>query len=299
MKIKDIFDLKAPNGDLGIEVEVEFKPRANRFLEDVGPWRAVGDGSLRNGVEYVTRQPLKEGPEKLGKIKELTGVLQNYAVDQSNRTSVHIHRNVCDFTPIEVWNALVSYWLIEECLMHYCGEHRKGNLFCLTMKDAEGIVKYCLDDFKNNSPFSSFEQGKCKYGGQALHCIATLGSIEYRSMEGTVDPDKISDWSTALYELGERAKRFKDPSAIIDYILDYGEDAFLAVICNDHLLKLVKKDKDYKEKISDASLNLCDIAYHFDDWSAWQAKVKKCANPPKRIEHQRAIRAIINEEGIW
>lgn len=288
LTLKDYHNLVVPNGDLGIEIEVEFE-RGHRPAEVdvVGSWRVTHDDSLNNGYEYVSRQPFKEGADKLEKIKALSEYLNGFRIVQAPNTSVHVHRNVCNFTPLEIWNSLTTYWLIEEPLITYCGAGRKGNMFCLSLTDAEAIIKYAQEDLKARQPFSTLTKAKCKYGGQALHCLASMGSIEYRTLRGTTDPHIINTWSSLVYHISERARRFKDPSDVLDKYAEFGPDIFLDNILPASFVGTFKIDKDYKDKMKKSALFLCELAY-YHDWDAWQ---KKLSPPdPSELKYIKSLR---------
>lgn len=283
--IKDFYPRhKTLNGDVGIEVEVEFAACVSPLVEIGGAWRVVEDHSLRNGMEYVTRAPIKEGPDKLGKIKFLTDTLNKHALNMSHRTSVHVHRNIMDFTPIEVWNTVLAYWILEAPLLAFCGPQRRGNLFCLGVHEASGILNYCYTDLDKDLPFASLTSERCKYGGQNLNAISRLGSIEYRGMRGTTDPDLINLWSSTLYHIGERARAFKDPAALMDFYLDSEKDQFLFALLPIEFIQHIKGIQEYVKLIRRNVEGLVDLAYYHEDWAAWQAGLKEPKPTKSKIE---------------
>lgn len=287
LKISDIYGHKIKHGDVGIEVEVEFAPHTIPMMEQVGCWRTVEDHSLRNGMEYVTRQPIKIGPDKFDKIKVLTDALGKFNTQISSRCSVHVHRNVLDFTPIEVWNTIIAYWLLEQPLLAFCGSSRRGNLFCLGLNEASGVISNCIRDLSetNLKPFSKFHSELCKYGGQNLSAISRLGSIEYRGMRGTIDPALIDLWSTTVYEIGERARRFKDPSDLMDFYLDSEKDQFLLRLLPLDFIQHLISTHDYKRLIKNNAILLGGVAYNKEDWQAWQKNIEmEFAAPSKKVK---------------
>lgn len=142
-KIGEFLHKKSPKGDLGIEIEAEFKGNLHEIGGDY--WRTVADGSLRNGLEFVSRLPVP--------YKELSAAMQSYADQtkgfsfvESIRTSVHLHVNACSNTFRDVIQSSLCYWLIENLLVETQGEYRKGNLYCLRGKDADAMVaRLCYD----------------------------------------------------------------------------------------------------------------------------------------------------------
>lgn len=294
--LANLIGLRPKNGDVGIEIEVEYKNGSPMFLDNIGCWRSTEDGSLKYGVEYVTRNPIKVTAEKFNKIKELTDTLAKYETQITSRCSVHVHRNISSFTPIQIWNTILAYWLLEQPLLAYCGTHRRANLFCLGVREASGVLAYCYKDLNDSSvPFMTFrDEAQYKYGGQNLNAIPRLGSIEYRGMRGTLDPELIDLWSTGMYELGERAKKFKDPAELMDFFLDSEKDQFLQRLLPNELIQEIVKVPSYDGVIKENAMILCDLAYYHDDWQAWEDKIK----PVKKRSNEQKLGDIYSDVSL-
>lgn len=273
LTIRDIHGQKRRTDGVGVEVEVEALTPLP--AEIGGVWLTKNDDSLRNyHYEYICRQPIKVGLDKLSHIKVLTDKLNTPAIklDMSHRTSVHVHRNIQHFTPVQVWTTIIAYWMIEDALLSFCGEGRRGNLFCLPVSSCDGIINRCIKDLNNPVPFSGFPAHSCKYGGQNLATVSTLGSLEYRSMRGTTDPEIIDKWSSALWYLGEKARQFQDPAALMDAYLDTTKDQFLNALLPSNFISLVTQSPGYEGLIRHNVIRLADLAYAKEDWLAWQSK---------------------------
>lgn len=269
--IKDFYSKKSKAGDVGIEIEVEFPVGEIPPHSPGGAWRSDADASLFNGMEYITRQPIKVGPDKLEKIKFLMdGIAGSKPIE--GKGSIHVHRNVLDFTPVQVWSTIIAYWLLEQPLISFCGEKRKGYMFCQSISETLGILKVAEEDLaRKDKPFSSFHQDNAKYASQNLACISKIGSLEYRSMRGTLDPALIDLWSTTVWHIGEQAKLFKDPSALMDFYLNSQKDQFLLTLLPEGMIEYLRKDTvNYESIIRKTALHVADIAYFHDDWDKWQ-----------------------------
>lgn len=301
LTMKDFLSKKERGGQIGIEVEVEFPPEVptgngdqitNPDLKNIGGvWLAKLDGSLKNGIEYYTRQPIMCDDKKLERIKQLTDKL-GLAVQGSPRTSVHVHCNIQDLTPVQLWTAILAYWMVENPLMEYCGnEFRVGNLFCLRLSDADAILNLCYRDLqKKDKPFETFKLDICKYGGQNLSAIRRFGSIEYRGMRGTTDPTLIDDWSTAVHTLINKAKAFTDPSELMNYYRATEKDALLTRLLGYDFAQKVKSHPDYAGLVKQNILRLCDLAYFHDDWIKWGEKISE--QQLKNLEKEKPRRYI-------
>lgn len=216
-------------GHLGLEIEVESNnslPTINNFH-----WTTKDEGSLRNfGLEYVTNGAVDSGKDYITIINQLTQELNKsiyLVIKDSDRTSVHVHKNVTEFTTTKVWVAITAYWLFENLLFKYCGPLREGNSFCLRLKDAEGLLSYAerdLETSKYDIPFSTFRRDEqIRYAGINLSAIPKFGSIEFRGMRGTIDTDEISCWSQSLNKLVDNATEFfASPEDLLNFYFKKG-----------------------------------------------------------------------------
>ena len=128
----------------GIEIEMEGR---NLQLHRPTYWRQDNDGSLRGeSMEFVLRYPCERA-----KVSGMLGYLQTKLKEQeatlspSPRCGVHVHINCQHMKIQQVFNFSYLYYIFEDILMEYCGELRKGNLFCMTLEDAGGIIPSLIE----------------------------------------------------------------------------------------------------------------------------------------------------------
>lgn len=221
----------------GIECEVE----GQRLPGEVGPLFIVeADGSLRNGgLEYVFAKPLDKGAS-LKALEHLFGQLvkNKSKVDYSFRTSTHVHVNVSDIELKKVLNIIFLYTLVEDLFVNFCEEHRRGNRFALRFKEAERLYEVLrnlvtavysgsLDNMVDT--LSNIQQNYTKYAALNMYTLVKYGTLEFRSLEGTNDLQKISKWIDAIENIVQLGKEFEsiedlhqaffnDPEAIINAI---------------------------------------------------------------------------------
>lgn len=231
---------RAPvKGEIGIEIECEgnkFK-KSESILADY--WKYTKDGSLRgqDNAEYVLAKPIDfakvdEAIDKLWDMFKAYGTI----LDESNRTSVHVHLNVQKFHLNRLAAFLGMYFSLEELLTQWCGEHRVGNLFCLRGKDAPSII----------TTLKRFIQQDCGYElGNNLHyaglngnAISKFGSIEIRSLRGCTDPSVIKDWVAILRRMYEFSAEFKDPRGLVDSFSGGGPLAYFDMVLGDRASSL-------------------------------------------------------------
>lgn len=204
-----------PSGQIGIEIEVEGKrlPKMHPILPQ--PWGYHPDGSLRgeDNAEYVLSKPVKfdDVPTVIGK---LWGAFEasKSVLDDSNRTSVHVHLNCTSFHFNRLTSFAALYFCFEEIMTEWCGEHRVGNLFCLRAKDAPAIVSQLRRFIKQDGRFEL--RDNLHYAGLNCHALTKFGSVEIRTLRGTSDPQVILDWVTIIRRLYEVSAEYKDPRDI-------------------------------------------------------------------------------------
>lgn len=260
--------LEEVDADLGIEIEVEGVNLPARVGES---WRVDRDGSLRGeSYEYVSK-PIK--------YNQLTSTLDQLkdayrrsgsVVHESIRAGVHVHRNVQDFTPVQLFNLSISYFAIEDLLMKWAGENREGNHFCLRAKDGE-FVLFQLQRVADTRLIKHLNTDTIRYCSLNLYSLFKYGTVEFRGMRGTANLDAIKLWTEMIYALTENSKRFLDPLDIIMSMSGSGEDSFLRTLLPDHHALLTYPG--YETDIRDSIRRLQFIA-NTTNWSEFESKIK-------------------------
>jgi len=237
MIVREVFDLAVTEGEIGIEIEAEGVGLA-RIRVPRG-WRLEGDGSLRdNGVEYVLRQPVRR-ERVFPKCKDLLRAIEQEGaeVEYTGRAGVHVHVNVQELTMTQTYNFICAYMIFEDILLDFCGDDRVGNLFCLRVRDAEALVDKLREALQEDN-FMLFNDNEYRYAGINITALGKYGSLEFRAMRSTVDPDVIDQWVKILCALKDWAIRFDNPVQIIEALSMVGPAAlFREVFGPDSALK--------------------------------------------------------------
>ncbi len=210
---------KLKEGLLGVEVEVEGERLPVVDGED---WRTERDHSLRGeSFEYVMREP-RSLPETITCLNSLKECLNNSNYYETPRAGVHVHVNVQNLTVVQLYNAIISTYLLETILTRYCGPHREGNLFCLRVCDAEyQAIKVEESAVKNSLRVLNTEE--IRYSALNLNSLAKYGSIEYRAMRSTADFGVLRIWCTVLHNIRMQAEQFETPLDIVSMALEAPE----------------------------------------------------------------------------
>lgn len=224
--LRDYFeDAENIVGRYGLEFEVEGGDLPIIRNDKI---KSEADGSLREGIEYIFRKPLNKD-ESLLALQEINTILEASTPTFSFRTSTHVHINMLDVPYEQVLSTIYMLYLLEPCLIEFSGKGRKGNRFCLGLKDAEWFVSVLQNLFQagNERNFfrcgrNSVDAGDCKYSAINLAPLFYQGSIEVRTLRGTLDENVLNDWLTAFDNILEYVKNFDSWRGIESIVLRTG-----------------------------------------------------------------------------
>lgn len=229
MNLAEYLKVRPLPGEVGIEIELEGHglpaPRAGSV------WTAHEDGSLRGeSREYVTRTAIKrENVKKV--VSELNELLEKSGakVDDSPRCGLHIHVNVQDLDMKQLCSFIVLYMCFEEVLVKWCGPTRLGNLFCLRVSDASGVIDV-LTKFMRGNELRCLATDRIRYGSMNPSSITKHGSLEFRAMRGTTDEPTIISWVGMLLALKDYAIKHSPDELISQFSLRGPQDFFNEVL---------------------------------------------------------------------
>ena len=226
--VQGIFGTRKTLGKVGLEVEVEGNGFPKSYDEEeegcddaelIPPqWRYTHDGSLRgfDNAEYVLTRPL-EFEDVPKAIDDLWVMFKNYGskLDESNRTSVHVHLNVQEFRLNRLCAFAGLWFCVEDLLVRWCGDHRVGNMFCLRASDAPVIVSKLRKLVTNGDSRGSTNDDGLHYAGFNTQSLSKFGSIEIRTLRGATDPEVIKTWVSILERIYYLSEDFEnDPRTV-------------------------------------------------------------------------------------
>lgn len=285
LPVLDLVGVTATTGNIGLEIEVE----GNKFPKygtgqysnytnvqsDYLPaeWSFHHDGSLRgdDNAEYVLKRPL-EFDKVPGAVSKLWDMFDGYGtlLDDSNRTSVHVHLNVQSFHLNRLCSFVGMYFAVEDLLTQWCGDHRVGNLFCLRAKDARGIVSSFKTFLKSEG--QSILSSGLHYSGLNLGALSKFGSLEIRTMRGVSDPKIILDWVAILRRLYDLSGEFTDPRDVVSGFSGGGPLAWLENILGDQYATVVNGvpyDTDQIRNSLYEGIRIAQDVCYCRDWSVY------------------------------
>lgn len=226
----------------GVELELEGR-RLGGDGAELPRWQAHIDGSVPRGIEWVLIKPLVF-EDTLKAVDELWDSFKNWntVIDNSYRTSTHIHLNFSDKRVADVINFFVLFTIFEEVLTTYCGDNRKGNFFCLGAREAEAIVSMMEESIERSSFRHTFGDN-VRYGAMNLNALSKFGSIEIRTMRGIDKKEELVEWLHILNRLYEYAcKTDNPPSNLLESLSFLGPKGFMESVFGPDLTKILTQN---------------------------------------------------------
>lgn len=224
-----LFRGQAVSGCYGVEIEVEGSALPTELSH---LWRVTRDGSLRGeAYEYVFSSPLNREDAKKA-LSQLYRKLAKARWDDTGRAGVHVHMNVRDLDLRELLSFICLYLVFEEVLLDFCGEDRKGNLFCLQSDDAEYLM-IKLKDFFETLSFGTLSTDALRYSSLNLTALKKYGSLEFRSLPSPVTEERLNIWIDLLTMIRNKAVNYADPRLIVTGVSEYGGEDFAKAILED------------------------------------------------------------------
>jgi hypothetical protein len=264
--ILETYRVQKQEGEVGLEIEVE----GSGFRVLPTYWRKEEDGSLagHNGrpgesAEYVLSKPVpREKVEQVLDYLNRKFAANDTQVVESERTSVHVHINVQELTRTQALNYILLYLIFEDVLIEQCGPGRKGNNFCLSASDAEYLLSM-IKSVITTKNWGQFASRDLRYSAINLAAMPKYGSLEFRSMRGTIDKAIICHWVSVLLMLKDAAIKFKEPKEIMESLSSMGPKLFMTYIFGNVTSNLIRRVPDWQDRVQRGVWNVQDIAFKY------------------------------------
>jgi hypothetical protein len=279
-QINEVIGVMETKGNkFGLELELEGR---NVGLADVATkgWQRHHDGSLRGeSVEFITAGA-KEYDEIVKGVDDLFKKFKEHKVkfNDSIRTSTHVHLNFSDKTVKQVVNFFVLFTLLEEVLQCYSGEDRRGNLFCVSSREAEGIVGILANCIAKGS-FDNFAGDRYKYAACNLSCLYKFGTVEIRTMRGANSAEQVNHWVGILNDMYLYALKMKSPVQLITDLSLLGAESLMRSIFSKEsfreLMRTFPAPQTLHYSLMEGARILQVFAYQYDDAFTAVVEVKR------------------------
>lgn len=203
------------NRKFGVEIEfshdVNLKDKfRNEFMSKFQNWEAKADGSIKPfGTEI--NSPILQGEEGLIELSKVLNWLKNNKnIEINDSCGLHVHIDVGDLTPLQVFTISERYSLHEDTFFNkIVKKHRVNNSYCLSARNNDiananinifNLEKHLLslDNYRRSNFFD-------KYRTVNISCV-NYGTAEFRQHHSTFDGEEITNWISFLVAFVESTK---------------------------------------------------------------------------------------------
>lgn len=311
--ITDVIGCRETKGDkFGVELELEGRGVG---LADVATrgWNRHNDGSLRGEAIEYAMAGAKGFDESKKLVIELFKKLTDNKVkfNDSIRTSTHVHLNFSDRPVKYMVNFFTLFTMLEEVLQYYSGEDRKGNLFCISTREGEGIVGVLVSAIEKGS-LAAFAGDRYKYGACNLSSLFKFGTVEVRTMKGASSALQVNAWLDILNDMYVYAcGNMKSPAELIKDFSFLGAEGLLKKIFKSdnfrELMLYFPKVQTLHYSLMEGARILQVFAYSFEEDFIAKVELPKVdvkeghgVHLPKRMPDGRGMYAIYKPNGgLW
>ena len=292
------FNRPAEENSYGIEIEMEgLGPDHEGFViqDPAFPWRPVADGSLRDGIEFISN-----GPRSYTDLPNDLDLLAAYLLKKkftpvfSYRTSVHVHMNATHMSMKDLVTLFVLYTVFETPMIDFGGAERAGNVHCLPVSHAQAIVDtlraLCYEedttDYEKRgirTPWAGAARvvfnSERRYASFNFASVPNKGTIEFRSHRGTLDKQDILNWVNIIHSLKLAAIRLENPGRVITELSTLGVEAFAQQVFGERVPSFADFVTPYQPQIWEGIRLAQHIAFSRQTWPDTIVAKKKKDKP--------------------
>jgi hypothetical protein len=272
LTIRDLYSQQEVKGEIGIEIEAEgvrlpkFRLAWDLQGKAIQPnkyWTSKHDPSLRgeDSVEYVYHHPFDRAdvlPSLLSLRDELAK--NKGKIIPCDRAGVHVHKNVQHLTYDQCLTFICLYLVFEPILLHYCGDARNGNMFCLGAEHSEYLIERLVDSRRYNTFKKSVTAYTMRYASINLEALSKFGSVEFRAMRTDAEfVEPVNTWVNVLLKIYDKSLTFAKVENIVEQFSNYGCEGFATYILEE--LTDVFWYEGAEREVFDAMRRVQDVAY--------------------------------------
>lgn len=185
----------------------------------------VRDGSLNDSGREFHPRPLKIEEEDIYEIlKTITDTLDNNGWEATPSCGCHIHFNANYMNESEVIQIWKSYLSIQPFLDLIVDKRRINDYTCSPLKKSDIQGRKSLDEMIYKTKDEHIiDDKKCekysseRYAAVNFHSYNFRRTIEVRLLEGTLDPEIITNWIYLNNNIIQYTRKFGNPKGIITF----------------------------------------------------------------------------------
>lgn len=182
----------------GLELEMEGYSSLDSKIANLKS--VVEDNSLRNNGREFISEPIKFNDAcKFFSDVMHTKAVAWYDLDKrcTERGSIHVHVNVMNLEPWQVFNILRLYCLLEVGFFSAVADHRQNNIYCVPLSATNLPSRLCLID----DDIYDLSEKWHKYTALNAKPVTKLGTIEFRHLQATDSTADFLNWLDIIEKL--------------------------------------------------------------------------------------------------
>ena len=288
-------DQNFPTKDaVGVEIEMEcVDDNADHLLDDT-LWIITEDGSLKKrGAEFIFAEPFAGDAitQALEEMRTYLGTKSGQKCEATDRCSIHVHVDIRDLTPQQVYKFLLLYVLYENQLYEVAGRNRAKNNNCVPVGTSDTFMR-AVNVFKTVKTSIDRVHEAVRACGKYVGCnVESItygydredrprGSVEFRMHRGTKDVDEIRYWITLLLRMKAFARSEFQPDEIAHQFSALGPEKYTEQVFGD-LTPLLVEQPHFMEDLYEGVRNV-ECIREYDELEQFATKfTKPPVGPPK------------------
>jgi hypothetical protein len=133
--------------------------------------------------------------------------------EATTNTGIHVHLDIRSMERDHFRNKCVLYSIFEPALYRWIGYNRDKNIHCLPWFAADADIENIGGIFtSDNRTAQAIIKKINRYAGLNLNSIMTFGTMEYRQLQTTFDPNRIFNWINMILCMRKAAQTWKGTS---------------------------------------------------------------------------------------
>ena len=254
-------DYFSTNSNVGIEVELE---KATLPLDEE-LWEETYDGSLRNGVEYISNGPLNgKGLTRAINDFHIQALRAGYDEDVccNHRCSTHVHVDMTDLKDEGQLYTFILLALFMEPVLFNSFENnlRKNSIYCVPLYEQDWYLKI-LNDCMRRNDLMGISANSQKYSSINLRRLVqgadeecALGTVEFRMFPSTLNGNDLRLWVNILLSMKKYALNHtvEDVRSLSNVLSHKGTRNFLHAIFGEEGADMLMPFAEYHRLIQGA-----------------------------------------------
>jgi len=217
-----------PKRKFGVEIEYHGIPRGNVIaaLKAIGVkcvaenynhnakryWKIVSDASVQGVYPAELVSPPLSGRRGISTLRKVVTAIREAGAHVNDSCGFHVHIDSRDLHPNQIMAVVRRYAAFEKRIDNFMSIQRTN---CQWAKRVNGRYLNSLIQNHNfwNREFKDFARLCDRYRKVNIASFARHGTIEFRQHEGTVDPEKVVNWTQFCVHLVDQISKDIEPSS--------------------------------------------------------------------------------------